>query len=47
MSNIKVFVADDVNEAKLAPLRDAGFTIEKSIKLSPEDLAEAMKDLTA
>jgi D-3-phosphoglycerate dehydrogenase len=44
MSNIKVFVADDVNEEKLAPLRDAGFTLEKRIKLSTADLAEAMKD---
>ncbi len=44
MSNIKVFIADDVNEEKLAPLREAGFTVEKRIKLSPEELAEAMKD---
>ncbi len=44
MSNIKVFIADDVNEEKLAPLRNAGFTIEKRIKLSAEDLAEAVKD---
>ncbi|MCA1625428.1 MAG: phosphoglycerate dehydrogenase [Acidobacteria bacterium] len=44
MSNIKVFVADDVNEEKLAPLRDAGFMVEKRIKLSTEELAGAMKD---
>ena len=44
MSNIKIFVADDVNEEKLAPLRDAGFSIEKRIKLSPEELAVAMRD---
>lgn len=44
MSNIKVFVADDVNEEKLAPLKDAGFTIEKRVKLSPEELAAAAKD---
>src|SRR4028118_1547356 len=44
MNNIKVFVADDVNEEKLAPLRDAGFTVEKRIKLSTEELAGAMKD---
>jgi D-3-phosphoglycerate dehydrogenase len=44
MSNIKVFVADDVNEEKLAPLRDAGFTLEKRIKLSAEELAEAVED---
>jgi D-3-phosphoglycerate dehydrogenase len=44
MSNIKVFVADDVNEEKLAPLRDAGITVEKRIKLPTQELAEAMKD---
>nr|MDQ3042773.1 phosphoglycerate dehydrogenase [Acidobacteriota bacterium] len=44
MNNIKVFIADDVNEAKLAPLRDAGFTVEKRIKLSAEELADAMRD---
>ncbi len=44
MSNIKVFVADDVNEEKLAPLVEAGFTVEKRIKLSAEELAEALKD---
>jgi D-3-phosphoglycerate dehydrogenase len=44
MSNIKIFVADDVNEEKLAPLCDAGFTVEKRIKLSVEELAEAVKD---
>ncbi len=44
MTNIKVFIADDVNEEKLAPLRDAGFTVEKRIKLSTEELAEALKD---
>jgi D-3-phosphoglycerate dehydrogenase / 2-oxoglutarate reductase len=44
MNNIKVFVADDVNEEKLAPLREAGFTVEKRIKLTPEELAEALQD---
>ncbi len=44
MSNIKVFVADDVNEEKLAPLKEAGFTVEKRIKLSVEELTEALKD---
>ena len=44
MSNIKVFVADDVNEEKLLPLRNAGFIVEKRIKLSPEELAEAAAD---
>ncbi len=44
MSNIKVFIADDVNEEKLAPLRDAGFNVVKETKLSPEELAKKMKD---
>ena len=44
MSNIKVFVADDVNEEKLAPLVEAGFTVEKRIKLRAEELVEALQD---
>ena len=44
MNDIKVFVADDVNESKLAPLRDAGFAVEKRIKLSTAELAKAMRD---
>jgi D-3-phosphoglycerate dehydrogenase len=44
MSNVKILVADDVNEENLAPLCDAGFTVEKRIKLSVEQLAEAAKD---
>lgn len=44
MSNIKVFVADDVNEEKLVPLKDAGITIEKRTRLNAEALAEALKD---
>jgi D-3-phosphoglycerate dehydrogenase len=44
MNNIKIFVADDVNEDKLAPLRDAGFIVEKETKLPPEKLAEKIKE---
>jgi D-3-phosphoglycerate dehydrogenase len=44
MSTIKVFVADDVNEDKLAPLRDAGFEVVKETKLSPDDLALRLAD---
>ena len=44
MNEIKIFVADDVNEDKLAPLRSAGFSVEKETKLQPEELAEKMKD---
>ncbi len=44
MSNIKVFIADDVNDEKLAPLRDAGITVVKETKLSPEDLIIRVRD---
>ena len=44
MNNIKVFVSDDVNESKLVPLKEAGFTVEKRIKLPPEELAAALQD---
>ncbi|HSK73869.1 MAG TPA: phosphoglycerate dehydrogenase [Pyrinomonadaceae bacterium] len=44
MNNIKIFVADDVNEDKLAPLSDAGFDVVKKTKLPPEELAEEIKD---
>ena len=44
MSDIKIFIADDVNEGKLAPLRDAGFNVVKETKLSPDDIAERIKD---
>ena len=44
MNNIKVFVADDVNNDKLAPLREAGFEVVKETKLAPEELALRIKD---
>lgn len=44
MNNIKIFVADDVNEDKLTPLRDANFTVIKKTKLPPEELAVEIKD---
>lgn len=44
MSNLKIFVADDVNEEKLAPLSEAGFDVIKKTKLSPEELAAEIKD---
>lgn len=44
MENIKILVADDVNEDKLAPLRDAGFEVVKKTKLAPEELAAEIKD---
>ena len=44
MNDTKIFVADDVNEDKLAPLGNAGFEVVKKTKLSPEELAEEIKD---
>jgi len=41
---MKVFVADDVNEDKLAPLRDAGIDIVIKTKLDGEALATQMAD---
>lgn len=41
---MKVFVADDVNNDKLAPLRDAGIEVIKETKLPPEEIALRIKD---
>ncbi len=41
---MKVFVADDVNEDNLAPLRDAGIDVVKETKLDPSALAVRLKD---
>src|SRR5215510_9354029 len=40
----KIFVADDVSESGLAPLRAAAFDVEKRTGLSPADLVAALKD---
>jgi D-3-phosphoglycerate dehydrogenase / 2-oxoglutarate reductase len=40
----KIFVADDVSDSGLQPLRDAGVTLEKRIKLPPEELLAAVAD---
>jgi D-3-phosphoglycerate dehydrogenase len=40
----KIFVADDVSESGLGPLRSAGFTVEKRPGLSPSELREALND---
>lgn len=42
---MKVLVADDVNEARLAPLADAGIQVVKKTKLDPEALALRLKDV--
>src|SRR2546429_6761836 len=43
-SPIKIFVADDVSEKGLEPLREAGFLVEKTIGLTPEALRKAVVD---
>ena len=40
----KIFVADDVSESGLGPLRSAGFTVEKRPGLPPSELREALND---
>jgi D-3-phosphoglycerate dehydrogenase len=42
MSEIRIFVADDVNDGGLAPLREAGFEVEKRTGLKGDELAEAV-----
>jgi D-3-phosphoglycerate dehydrogenase len=41
---MKIFVADDVSESGLQPLREAAFDVEKRTGLSKEELAGALKD---
>ena len=41
---IKIFVADDVSESGLEPLRAAGFDVEKRPGLAASELREALKD---
>jgi phosphoglycerate dehydrogenase-like enzyme len=38
----KIFVADDVSESGLGPLRSAGFSVEKRPGLKPPELLEAL-----
>lgn len=44
MSDIKIFVSDDVNEGGLEPLRAAGFAVEKRTGLKGDELAAAVLD---
>jgi D-3-phosphoglycerate dehydrogenase len=44
MTEMKIFVADDVNQSGLEPLRAAGFEIEKRTGLGLEELKEAIRD---
>lgn len=41
---VKIFVADDVSDSGLQPLRDAGVAVEKRIKLTPEQLLAAVAE---
>jgi len=43
-NRFKIFVADDVSESGLEPLRSAGFAVEKRTGLALEDLKEALRD---
>jgi len=43
MTDIKIFVADDVSESGLEPLREAGFAVEKRTGLKGVELAEAVR----
>src|SRR5688500_1905713 len=40
----KIFVADDVSESGLGPLRSAGIIVEKRPGLAPPELREALQD---
>jgi D-3-phosphoglycerate dehydrogenase len=43
-SQIKIFVADEVSDTGLQPLRDAQFVVEKRVGLSPSVLRDALTD---
>ncbi len=38
----KILVADEVSDTGLQPLRDAGFLVEKRVRLNPVELREAL-----
>ncbi len=44
MKQTQIFIADDVSDSGLQPLRDAGFTLEKRTGLTPGELREALKN---
>src|SRR5438132_13170885 len=44
MNQAKILVSDDVNESGLAPLRAAGFALEKRTGLRPEELRALLPD---
>ena len=40
----KILISDEVSDSGLAPLRDAGFAVEKRTRLTPEELRAALAD---
>ena len=44
MNTAKIFVADDVSESGLEPLRAAGFAVEKRTGLAPAELREVLPE---
>lgn len=44
VANPRILVADDVSEAGLEPLRSAGFTVEKRVKLPADELLRAVRE---
>ena len=42
MNQEKIFVADDVSDSGLQPLRDAGIVVEKRVGLPPDELTKAL-----
>ena len=43
MTETKIFVADEVSDSGLQPLRDAGFVVEKQTGLKAEELATSRR----
>ena len=43
-NQLKVFVADEVSDSGLQPLRDSGITVEKRVGLGQNELREALTD---
>ena len=44
MNQHKILVSDEVSDSGLAPLRDAGFAVEKRTRLTPTELRDALAD---
>ena len=43
-NRVRIFVADDVSDKGLQPLRDAGFEVTKETGLGPEALGQALAE---